>query len=83
MITNDRQEKLFVAMCEDRLCHHIAAGGGTLNPGDSMAPMVKPFTDVPFAVKAVGAGNNTCLLLVLDKDIDKSYGLSALIPCKP
>jgi hypothetical protein len=48
-----------------------------------MAPMVQPFKDVPFAVKAVGAVNTTCLLLVLDKDIDKSYGLSALIPCKP
>jgi hypothetical protein len=45
--------------------------------------MVQPFTAAAFAVKTVGTSNMTCLLLVLDKDINKSYGLPALVPCKP
>jgi hypothetical protein len=80
LITNDRQESLYVVPCEDQRCRQLV-GGRLLVPGASIAPTVQPFTDVPFAVKAEGTSNMTCLLLVLNKDINKSYGLSALVPC--
>jgi hypothetical protein len=81
LITNDRQQKLSVAPCEDNHCRHLVVGGRWLPPGESIAPTVQPFTDVSFAVKEEGASNSTCLLLVVEKDIEKSYGLSALKPC--
>jgi hypothetical protein len=83
LITNDRQTTLYVAPCEDNHCRHLVVGGRLLTPGASIAPMVQPFTDVPFAVKEEGSSASACLMLVLDKVIDKSYGLSALTPCPP
>src|SRR4051812_14716944 len=47
-IVNDTGHTIFLSMCEDEQCQHVASGGDDLAPGDAVHQNVQANSVVPF-----------------------------------
>jgi hypothetical protein len=84
-IVNDSGHALFLAVCEDHACQHVASGGSNLAPGESLSQDIEPNTVVPFFTHDIGPGDPhpvRCLTLTVGRTAMTSYPLSELSPCR-
>jgi hypothetical protein len=83
-IVNDTGRTIFLSMCEDGQCQHVASGGDDLTPGDALRQNVQANSVVPFFTHDVvpqTASPVRCLRLTIGDTVASSYSVSQLLPC--
>jgi len=83
-IVNDSGHPIFLALCEDSACRHVASGGSNLAPGESLSQNIGPDTVEPFFTHDIGPGDPhpvRYLTLTVGHTALPSYQFSELRPC--
>jgi hypothetical protein len=80
-LVNDLGRPVHFSLCEDQLCHTVAAGGATIPENKSFNQDVQPYSVTPFQLEIPPGDTGKCEILRVGASVMAQYRMSLLTPC--